>query len=72
MAEDLQRELGLSRPKLVAMALLLGSDYTDGVHGVGIVNASEIVNSFCRWDPLTILWRTIRIVTPSAARPRCT
>ena len=55
MAEDLQRELGLSRPKLVAMALLLGSDYTDGVHGVGIVNASEIVNSFCRWDPLTIL-----------------
>ena len=28
------------------MALLLGSDYTEGVHGVGVVNAIEIVNEF--------------------------
>ena len=27
-------------------ALLLGSDYTEGVAGVGIVNAMEIVQAF--------------------------
>ena len=33
-------------PLQVRLALLLGSDYTDGVHGVGIVNAMEIMRSF--------------------------
>jgi hypothetical protein len=40
--KDVEKNLGLSREKLVRMALLLGSDYTDGVKGVGIVNAIEI------------------------------
>ncbi|KAK7273550.1 hypothetical protein RIF29_14606 [Crotalaria pallida] len=30
-AEDIEKELGLTREKLVRMALLLGSDYTEGV-----------------------------------------
>ena len=41
--KDVDTALGLSREKLVRMALLLGSDYTDGVKGVGIVNAIEIL-----------------------------
>lgn len=43
---EVQAELGLDRRKLVDLALLLGSDYTDGVHGIGIVNAMEVVSSF--------------------------
>ena len=32
--------------QLVALAQLLGSDYTDGVHGVGIVTAMETITAF--------------------------
>jgi 5'-3' exonuclease len=34
------------------LALLLGSDYTDGIRGIGIVNATEIVNAFPGRDGL--------------------
>lgn len=48
---DIDRELGLDRHKLIQMALLLGSDYTSGVHGVGVVNAFEIIQAFgCEGD----------------------
>jgi hypothetical protein len=40
---DVESELGLGRRELVALALLLGSDYTEGVAGVGVVNAVEVV-----------------------------
>ena len=42
----IEKELGLNREKLISTALFLGSDYTIGVKGVGIVNAMEIVNAF--------------------------
>lgn len=42
----IEKELGLNREKLISAALFLGSDYTIGVKGVGIVNAMEIVNAF--------------------------
>lgn len=38
-ARDFQSELGLDRHKLIHLALLLGSDYTEGISGIGIVNA---------------------------------
>ena len=31
---------------LVKMSLFMGSDYTQGVKGIGPVNAIEIINSF--------------------------
>ncbi|GER29466.1 DNA repair protein UVH3 [Striga asiatica] len=34
------------------MALLLGSDYTEGISGIGIVNAIEVVNAFPGKDGL--------------------
>ena len=43
---DIERELGLERIDYVCLALLLGSDYTTGVHGIGIVNATEIIRVF--------------------------
>ena len=46
---DVESELGLSQEAMVRMALLLGSDYTEGVPGIGIVNALEVVRG-SRWQ----------------------
>ncbi|XP_062303562.1 DNA excision repair protein ERCC-5 homolog [Osmerus eperlanus] len=43
---DLQNQLGLDRTKLINLAYLLGSDYTEGVPGVGYVSGMEILNEF--------------------------
>ena len=52
-AERIKVELGLDRVKMAHLALLLGSDYTEGVQGVGIVNALEIVTAFQGVEGLT-------------------
>ena len=51
-ADDIEREIGLSRNSLIYLALLLGSDYTPGIGGVGIVNAVEIVSTFSSFEEL--------------------
>uniref|UniRef100_A0A674N2S5 Excision repair cross-complementation group 5 n=1 Tax=Takifugu rubripes TaxID=31033 RepID=A0A674N2S5_TAKRU len=43
---DLQNVLGLDRAKLINLAYLLGSDYTEGVAGVGYVTGMEVLNEF--------------------------
>uniref|UniRef100_A0A3P8ZE81 Excision repair cross-complementation group 5 n=1 Tax=Esox lucius TaxID=8010 RepID=A0A3P8ZE81_ESOLU len=43
---DLQNQLGVDRTKLINLAYLLGSDYTEGVQGVGYVTGMEILNEF--------------------------
>lgn len=43
---DVQRELGLDRDRLIELALLLGSDYTEGLSGVGPVLAMEILSLY--------------------------
>uniref|UniRef100_A0A6G1RXK9 ERCC excision repair 5, endonuclease n=1 Tax=Hypotaenidia okinawae TaxID=2861861 RepID=A0A6G1RXK9_9GRUI len=43
---DFQNQLGLDRNKLINLAYLLGSDYTDGIPNVGCVTAMEILNEF--------------------------
>ncbi|GAB4854795.1 hypothetical protein Ancab_023380 [Ancistrocladus abbreviatus] len=50
--QDVENELGLNREKLIRMALLLGSDYTEGISGIGIVNAVEVINAFPEEDGL--------------------
>ena len=37
---------GLSRDQLIVLAYLLGSDYTDGLEGIGIVMAMEFLRDF--------------------------
>jgi len=49
---EMQRELGLNREKLSYLALLLGSDYTEGINGIGIVNAIETINAFSTMEEL--------------------
>ncbi|XP_070968249.1 DNA excision repair protein ERCC-5 homolog [Oncorhynchus clarkii lewisi] len=43
---DLQNQLGVDRTKMINLAYLLGSDYTEGVPGVGYVTGMEILNEF--------------------------
>ena len=37
---------GLGREDFIDIALLVGSDYTEGVENIGIVKAVEILNEF--------------------------
>lgn len=37
---------GLSRDHLIVLAYLLGSDYTEGLEGIGIVMAMEFLRDF--------------------------
>ncbi|CAG8981806.1 hypothetical protein HYALB_00004749 [Hymenoscyphus albidus] len=43
---DIEKELSLGRDQLIAIAQLLGSDYTEGLPGVGPVTALEILSEF--------------------------
>ncbi|XP_057952502.1 single-strand DNA endonuclease 1 isoform X2 [Malania oleifera] len=42
---DIEKKLGFGKNSLIALALLLGSDYSRGVHGVGRESACQIVKS---------------------------
>ncbi|XP_038673877.1 DNA repair protein complementing XP-G cells homolog [Scyliorhinus canicula] len=42
----LHNQLGLDRTKLINLAYFLGSDYTEGIPGVGYVTAMELLNEF--------------------------
>ncbi|KIJ52582.1 hypothetical protein M422DRAFT_776205 [Sphaerobolus stellatus SS14] len=52
LLSDLSRELGLDRDRLIRLAYLLGSDYVDGLPGVGPVVAMEILREFPGEDGL--------------------
>lgn len=52
LLSDLARELGLDRDTLVRLAYLLGSDYVDGLPGVGPVVAMELLKEFPGEDGL--------------------
>lgn len=44
--KEIQTKLKLTRENLICLAMLTGSDYTDGIKGVGPVTATEIINEF--------------------------
>ncbi|XP_031763845.2 DNA excision repair protein ERCC-5 isoform X2 [Galleria mellonella] len=46
LADRIEKSFNLSREQLVLLALLVGSDYTTGLTGVGPVTALEILASF--------------------------
>ena len=62
-SSDLVRELGLDRGTLIRLACLLGSDYTEGLTGVGPVVAMELVKEFPGEDGLERFsewWRKVQ------------
>ena len=42
----------MNAEKFIIFAMFLGSDYTDGVKGIGIVNAMEIIKVFVEIEKL--------------------
>ncbi|XP_049537650.1 uncharacterized protein LOC125952292 [Anopheles darlingi] len=44
--EGIEQAFQMDRKKLIQLALLVGSDYTTGIHGIGAVTALEILASF--------------------------
>ncbi|XP_011076188.1 flap endonuclease GEN-like 2 isoform X2 [Sesamum indicum] len=43
--DDIERQLGFGRNSLITLAILLGSDYTQGIRGFGPESACQIVKS---------------------------
>ncbi|KAH8179387.1 XPG i-region domain-containing protein [Sarocladium implicatum] len=69
IGSDLEKELSLSREQLISLAQLLGSDYTDGLQGVGPVTAVEILSEFPGKDGLEHFrawWQSVQ----SQTRPK--
>jgi len=46
LSTDIEKELSLSRDQMITIAHLLGSDYTEGLPGIGPVTALEILSEF--------------------------
>lgn len=46
LTSDFEREFDLTREKMIRIAHLLGSDYTEGLPGIGPVTALEIITEF--------------------------
>ncbi|KAH6609289.1 hypothetical protein Trco_002635 [Trichoderma cornu-damae] len=69
VSSDLDKEMSLSREQLISLAQLLGSDYTEGLPGVGPVTAVEILSEFPGKDGLEKFrewWQEVQ----SQARPK--
>ncbi|KAF9419292.1 DNA repair protein rad2 [Podila epigama] len=57
LMSDVERDLGVGRDRLVALAYLLGSDYTSGIKGIGLVTAMEILRLFPKLETFAKWWR---------------
>ncbi|KAM7534291.1 hypothetical protein Aperf_G00000105906 [Anoplocephala perfoliata] len=45
--KDIEERLGLDRRQFIRLALLCGSDYTNGIDKIGPIKALEIISSLC-------------------------
>ncbi len=73
LSSDLEKEYSLDRQKLIRIAHLLGSDYTEGLPNVGPVTALEILSEFETLEQFSEWWGTVQMgqkLTPEdAANP---
>lgn len=68
LANDFTTEFSLTREKMIAIAQLLGSDYTPGIPGIGPVTALEIISEFPRLEDFKDWWTGVQNNTiPKAA-----
>ncbi|KXT11260.1 hypothetical protein AC579_8385 [Pseudocercospora musae] len=63
LTSDLEKEFDLTREKLISIAQLLGSDYTEGLHGVGAVTALEIISEFSDLEAFKQWWTGVQTAT---------
>jgi DNA excision repair protein ERCC-5 len=63
LAQDLTSEFSLTREKMIAIAQLLGSDYTTGIPGIGPVTALEILSEFQDLESFRTWWDGVQTGT---------
>ncbi|KAK4985745.1 DNA repair protein rad2 [Elasticomyces elasticus] len=63
LAADLEKEFDLTRTKLISIAQLLGSDYTEGLPGIGPVTALEILSDFGSLSQFRDWWQGVQMGT---------
>ena len=67
LTSDLERDYDLTRQKLIRIAHLLGSDYTEGLPGIGPVGALEIVTEFSEsLDDFKNWWAYVQTGAPAS------
>ncbi|PYI36754.1 PIN domain-like protein [Aspergillus indologenus CBS 114.80] len=60
LSSDLEKEYALHRTKLIRLAHLLGSDYTEGIPGIGPVTALEILTEFADLQEFSDWWTRVQ------------
>ncbi|KAL4746609.1 hypothetical protein BDW72DRAFT_184541 [Aspergillus terricola var. indicus] len=60
LTTDLEKEYALHRRKLISFAHLLGSDYTEGIPGIGPVAALEILTEFSSLEEFRDWWTQVQ------------
>ncbi|CAG8898129.1 unnamed protein product [Penicillium egyptiacum] len=60
LTSDLEKEYALHRQKLISFAHLLGSDYTEGIPGIGPVTALEILTEFSSLEEFRDWWTQLQ------------
>ncbi|EYE94846.1 ssDNA endodeoxyribonuclease RAD2 [Aspergillus ruber CBS 135680] len=63
LTSDMEKEYALHRKKLVSFAHLLGSDYTEGIPGIGPVTALEILTEFSGLEEFRDWWTQVQLGT---------
>jgi DNA excision repair protein ERCC-5 len=63
LASDFEKEFDLTRQKMIDVAHLLGSDYTEGLPGVGPVTALEIIGEFPGLNDFRTWWEGVQSQT---------
>lgn len=66
LTSDLEKEYALHRQKLISFAHLLGSDYTEGIPGIGPVTALEILTEFSNLEEFRDWWTELQMGTNNA------
>lgn len=61
LSSDLEKEYSLDRRKLIRIAHLLGSDYTEGLPNVGPVTALEILSEFGTLEDFAEWWASVQM-----------
>lgn len=61
LTSDMEKEYALHRKKLISFAHLLGSDYTEGIPGIGPVTALEILTEFTSLEEFNHWWTQIQM-----------
>ncbi|OJD15246.1 hypothetical protein AJ78_04468 [Emergomyces pasteurianus Ep9510] len=61
LSSDLEKEYNLDRRKLIQFAHLLGSDYAEGIPGVGPVTALEIITEFPTLEDFRDWWSQVQM-----------